>query len=167
VDEIGKNISGAGIDPNVVGRSCILPPGAKGKFKPTRILIRDLTPESQGIAMGLGVADVILEQLAQKVDMRKTAINALTGCAPEHLRLPLTLPNDRQALMALLMTIRPFTVKDLKIVHIKNSLELEQIVFSEAYLEQLYPNPAVDIVGEIKSFQFDESGFFLSPLHSN
>ena len=164
VDEIGKNISGAGMDPNVVGRSAVLPPGAKSNFLPTRIFIRDITDASRGMAMGMGVADFILEQLIEKADLKATAINALTACSPEHVRIPLTLPDDSQAFAAALMVLRPHTPQDLKIVHVKNTVDLQYIAFSSAFLDDLKSSPAVEIVREPEKATFNGQGMFNSPL---
>ena len=165
VDEIGKNISGAGLDPNVVGRSALLPPGAKSNFLPTRIFIRDVTDASRGMVMGMGVADFILDRLLKKADLKATAINALTACCPEHVRIPLSLPNDAQAFAAALMVLRPHTPEDLRIVHIKNTLDIRHIAFSQAYLEEIHGNRALKILGEPEEATFDEQGMFNSPLH--
>ena len=134
VDEMGKDISGAGLDPNVIGRS--LGPWQVKRERPriTRIFVRDLTAASEGNACGLGFIDVATARLIEKVDLEVTAVNALTACFPEDMRLPLTLPNDRDAIAAVLGTLRPFTPDDLRLVHIASTLALERLVVSEGCL---------------------------------
>ena len=114
----------------------------------------------------MGVADFILEQLIEKADIKATAINALTAGGPEHVRIPLTLPDDAQAFAAALMVLRPHTPHDLKVVHIKNTIDLQYIGFSEAYLGEIKRNNTLDIIGEMVKTTFDDRGMFNSPLRS-
>ena len=164
VDEMGKDISGAGLDPNVIGRS--LGPWQVKRDRPriTRIFVRDLTPASEGNACGLGFIDVTTPQLIEKVDLEVTAVNAITACFPEDMRLPLTLPTDRDAIGAMLDTLRPFTAKDLRLVHVRSTLALERLVVSEGCLPALEDRPDVVIEEEPLFLGFDEAGRLVSPL---
>jgi len=158
IDEIGKDISGNGMDPNVTGR--VSSPFVQKPSGPnvTRILVRDLTEASEGNAIGIGDADFTTRQLVEKIDSYKTAINCVTSCGPESGRIPLTYPTDREAIAAALMTIRPYTPEDLKIVHIKNTLELGKIVVSRGCLADLEGRPDVSIDRKNIQFEFDSSG---------
>ncbi|MGD0982634.1 MAG: DUF362 domain-containing protein [Acidimicrobiales bacterium] len=164
IDEMGKDISGAGLDPNVIGRS--LGPWQVKRDRPriTRIFVRDLTPASEGNACGLGFIDVTTPQLIEKVDLEVTAVNAITACFPEDMRLPLTLPTDRDAIGAMLDTLRPFTAEDLRLVHIKSTLEVEHLVVSEGCLPALQGRSDVIIEEEPRFFGFDEDARLVSPL---
>jgi hypothetical protein len=164
IDEMGKDISGAGLDPNVIGRS--LGPWQVKRDRPriTRIFVRDLTSASEGNACGLGFIDVTTPQLIEKVDLEVTAVNAITACFPEDMRLPLTLPTDRDAIGAMLDTLRPFTAKDLRLVHIKSTLAVERLVVSEGCLPALEDRPDVVIGEEPLFLGFDEAGRLISPL---
>jgi len=161
IDEMGKDISGAGLDPNVIGRS--LGPWQVKRDRPriTRIFVRDLTPASEGNACGLGFIDVTTPQLIEKVDLE---VNAITACFPEDMRLPLTLPTDRDAIGAMLDTLRPFTAEDLRLVHIKSTLEVEHLVVSEGCLPALQGRSDVIIEEEPRFFGFDEDARLVSPL---
>jgi len=164
VDEMGKEISGEGIDPNVVGRD-VCAYGAKRPLpKITRIFVRDLTEASEGSAVGIGQADFTTQRLVDKIDFQVTAINCLTACCPEGGNVPLTYPNDREAVAAALMTLRPCTVEDMCIVHIKNTLELKVLLVSQGCLADLEGKPDLDIGHDDLDLEFDQSGNLISPL---
>ena len=164
VDEMGKDISGAGLDPNVIGRA--LGPWQVKRDRPriTRIFVRDLTPASEGNACGLGFVDVTTPRLIEKVDLEVTAVNAITACFPEDMRLPLTVPTDRDAIGAMLDTLRPFTAEDLRLVHIRNTLEVERLVVSEGCLAALADIPGLIVGEESLVLGFDEEARLVSPL---
>ena len=164
VDEMGKDVSGAGLDPNVIGRA--LGPWQVKRDRPriTRIFVRDLTPASEGNACGLGFIDVTTPRLIEKVDLEVTAVNAITACFPEDMRLPLTVPTDRDAIGAMLDTLRPFTLEDLRLVHIRNTLEVERLVVSEGCLPAFEDKHDL-VVGEDPLFLgFDDRARLVSPL---
>ncbi|NIS72510.1 MAG: hypothetical protein GTO12_27320, partial [Proteobacteria bacterium] len=99
IDEMGKDISGSGIDSKVIGR-IHMPLLAEEPKTPRvkRIIVRDLTKDSEGNAVGIGMADFVLKRLVEKVDREATYVNAITGGDPEHAKIPLTLENDREAI---------------------------------------------------------------------
>lgn len=166
VDEMGKNISGQGVDPNVVGRECVAYGVPRKKPRISRIFIRDLTEASNGAALGIATADFTLKRLVDKIDFDVTAVNCLTACCPEAGRVPLTFATDREAITAALMSIRPYELNDLGIVHIKNTLELDRVVVSESYESRLRVNPAFKIESTNRSLQFDGKGILRSPFQS-
>jgi hypothetical protein len=164
IDEMGKDISGAGLDPNVIGRS--LGPWQVKRDRPrvTRIFVRELTAASEGNACGLGFLDVTTPRLIERVDLEVTAVNAITACFPEDVRLPLTVPTERDAIGAMLATLRPFTPHDLRLVHMKSTLALERLVVSEGCLTALRDRSDVVIDDEPRSLGFDEDARLVSPL---
>ena len=85
-------------------------------------------------------------------------MNCVTSCGPEGGRIPLTYTTDREAIAAALMTIRPYTLDDLKIVRIKNTLELGKVVVSQGYLSDMEGRPDVSIDPDPIRFKFDSSG---------
>ena len=93
-----------------------------------------------------------------------TAVNAITACFPEDMRLPLTLPNDRDAIAAMLGTLRPFTPDDLRLVHIASTLALERLVVSEGCLRALKDRPDVVVDPRRLALGFDEDARLVSPL---
>jgi hypothetical protein len=164
IDEMGKDISGEGIDPNVVGRDCCAYGAKRPLPRITRIFVRDLTEGTEGSAVGLGQADFTTKRLVDKIDYQVTAINCLVACCPEGGLIPLTYPNDREAIAAALMTIRPHTVDDLRLVHIKNTLELVRVLVSEGCLREMEGRSEIEIEPEPQPLAFDEAGNLVSPF---
>jgi len=164
IDEMGKEISGEGIDPNVVGRDCLVY-GAKREWpKITRIFVRDLTEATEGSAVGIGQADFTTQRLVDKIDFPATAINCLTACAPEGAFLPMTFETDREALAVAMMTLRPCTLEDVRIVHMRNTLDPKRLLVSEGCLSFLEDRKDVRISGEDLSLEFDGAGNIVSCL---
>jgi len=164
VDEMGKDISGEGIDPNVVGRDVCACGVRRPRPKITRIFVRDLTEGSEGSGLGIGQADFTTQRLVDKIDFGVTAINCLTCCCPESGRIPLTYPSDRQALAAALKTLRPYTLEDVRIVHIKNTMELTKLLVSRGCLTALEGKANLEIGHKDLHFQFDQAGNLISSL---
>jgi hypothetical protein len=159
VDEMGKDISGAGLDPNVIGGKGTC---AWSDDRPvpdiTRIFVRDLTDATRGNAMGLGRLDVATQKLVDKIDMQTTAVNAITACCPEDCKVPLTVATEKEAVAAALMTLRAYTPEDLKVVHIKNTRDLASMRVSKGCLPELETRADVRIVSEGSPMAFDETG---------
>ena len=159
VDEMGKDISGAGMDPNVVGGKgiCIW---SDDRPLPdiTRIFVRDLTAASNGNAMGLGMVHVVTPKLADKIDMQATATNAVTACCPEDCKIPLTLATEKEAVAAALLTVRPYTMEDLRVVHIKNTRDITRMLVSRGCLPDLEKQPGISIISDASTMTFDKTG---------
>ncbi len=164
IDEMGKEISGEGIDPNVVGRDVCAYGAERPWPKITRIFVRDLTEASEGSALGIGQADFTTRRLVDKIDFEVTAINCLTACCPEAGKLPLAYPSDREAIAAALVTLRPYSLDDLRLVHIKNTLELDDLMVSEGCLSDLQGKSDVTTEKKDLRLEFDGSGSLLSPF---
>jgi hypothetical protein len=164
IDEMGKDVSGAGMDPNVTGRSvgCWIEPRLSPRI--TRIVVRSLTAASEGNACGLGCVDFAPRRLLEQVDLAASATNALASCAPEDGKLPLTFASDREALGAALATLRPFTRDDLRLVHIRNTLSMERIEVSPGCLGQLETGADLVVAPEPEPLAFDREGALLSSL---
>lgn len=163
VEEMGKDISGMGIDPNVVGRDVAAYGAVRESPKIARIHVRRLSEHTAGSAVGIGQADFTLRGLVNEIDQQATIINCLTACTPEAGMIPPTFDTDLDAVAAALMTIRPYTLEDLGIVYIKNTLELEELYASAAYHDALAVDPKVKITAEPWALKFDQ-GMLLSPF---
>ncbi|HIJ40976.1 MAG TPA: DUF362 domain-containing protein, partial [Deltaproteobacteria bacterium] len=162
IDEMGKDISGEGIDPNVVGRD-VLAYGVKRPWpKITRIFVRDLTEGSEGSAIGISQADFTTQRLVDKIDFQATMVNCLTACGPESGMVPLTFPNDREAIAVALKTLRPCSVKELRLVHIKNTMELTTMMVSVGCLASLDKDQIGSVGEEDLELEFDSSGDLIS-----
>ncbi|MDX2501010.1 MAG: DUF362 domain-containing protein [Deltaproteobacteria bacterium] len=157
VDEMGKNISGVGIDPNITGRNRDL----LGVFDhPTRIkrlFVRDLTDQSKGNAIGIGLADITTKRLVDKIDYDVTYKNCITGISLEKGAVPIYFENDRQAIDVALDTIGAVSARMSKIVRIKNTLRLDIVAVSEAYTEALNGKKDVEILKGPESMEFDHN----------
>jgi hypothetical protein len=165
IDQMGKDISGAGIDPIVTGRYLCAHMTPKPGPKVSRIFVRDLTDASEGCALGIGQADVTTRRLVDKIDFEATAINCLTSCGPEDAKIPLAFKSDREALAAVLMTLRPYSMEDLRIVHIKNTLELGNLIVSQGCAAQLEMNSNLHFESGACELKFDKSGNLISLLN--
>jgi len=164
VDEMGKDISGEGLDPNVVGRDCCSYGARRERPRITRIFVRDLTEATEGSALGIGLADFALRQLVDKIDYRATYVNCLTSCCPESARIPMTFDTDREALAAALLSIRPYQLNDLGLVYIQNTLDLNRLMVSQAYRTQIEADGAVEIQSDRQQLAFDSAGMLISPF---
>ena len=154
VDELGKNISGDGMDPNITGR--FPTPFATGGITTKRLAVLDVSDESHGNAFGCGLADVTTKRLFNKMDPESTYINSVTGV----IAIPMVLDNDR---LAIQMAINSANHRDReypRVVRIHNTMELRRIWVSEALLPEALANPQVTVVGELHEMSFDEKGDF-------
>jgi hypothetical protein len=164
VDEMGKDISGAGLDPNVIGRTIGAWSVPRTRPRIARIFVRALTPASHGNACGLGFVDVATARLIEAIDLEATAVNAVTSCMPEDVRLPLTLATERDAVAVALATIRPHGVDDLRIVQITNTSEVTRLLVSQGSLAALEEREHIEIGTHSLRLEFDAGGNLLSPL---
>ena len=122
VDHLGKNISGTGFDTKVIGRGVALEPGEAPQVKV--VYVRDLTAESEGNAIGIGMADLMHERCFRKIDLQKTYINAQAALNLPMAFLPMYLPSDLDALQFALGMIGNSKGKGHRVVWIKNTLLL-------------------------------------------
>jgi hypothetical protein len=158
VDEIGKNISGAGMDPNVTGRLYFIGSPPLKEPKITRIFVRDLTPETVGNAIGIGFADYTTTRLVKKIDPVPTRINSITGMGPECGRIPIAYDQDRDALQAAFDNSGVLDPKDLRLVWIKNTLEMEYLWAAETMLQEVKSNPNLEVVSGPQEIPFGDGG---------
>ena len=154
-DEMGKNISGPGMDPNVTGRRYFRgsPPLTEPEIM--RIFVRDLTPEAEGNAIGIGLADFTTARLVRKIDFKPTTMNCITGGAPEYGQIPLSYEHDRDALQAAFDTTGVIDPMDLRLVWIKNTLKLETMWASEAMLPEVQANSGLEVISALQEIPFD------------
>ena len=159
IDEIGKEISGSGMDTNVVGR--------KRAFKTTPpenqpnmrfIFIRGLSEHTHGNAAGLGVADFTTTRLVKAMNYKATVINCLTAGYPDGANLPVHLDSDREVLDAVLSILGTRPAEKTRIMHIKNTMLLETVEASEACLEELPKMTRFKVVAGPEALTFNASG---------
>jgi hypothetical protein len=159
VDEIGKNISGTGMDLKVVNR------GAHGQYNPwpdtprvERIFVRSLTEHSGGNAVGIGLADVVHDNMLPRVDARVSGLNARTSGSLATVRIPMHFPSDRECIDLLTVTVGKLNPADVTIAWIHNTLELGALALSENLRGEIEANPALEIAGPAFPIEFDEAG---------
>jgi len=162
LDEMGKNISGAGMDTNVIGRRAFIWSSKPRKPKIMRIFVRDITEESHGNATGIGMADYITKRLFDKIDYSSTAVNCLTGMGPENGRIPIFFERDRDALAAAHDNSGVLHPQDLRILWAKSTLELENLYASQALLKEARSNRRLEILSDPFEFPFDQNGNLIS-----
>lgn len=160
IDEIGKEISGAGFDTRVVGR--IRLPGTPEPTKPSikRIILSDITKLSEGNACGFGLADIITQRLAKKMDQASTDTNTIVSMALEMGKTPLVMPNDKEALSLAMRCIGFVPMEQIKIIRIKNTLCLSEVDLSEAYIPLIKDHSNIEIIRQARDMVFDANGYF-------
>lgn len=165
VDEIGKNISGSGMDTNVIGRPSNPHEPFPADPKILWIVALDLTEESGGNATGIGNADFTTRRLADKIDWKPTAINCLTACAPNGAKLPLVFDSDREAVENALGCIGLTRPSQARVIRIKNTLLLGEIECSEAFGPEIAKRPDLAVLGDARPLGFDAAGRILPLEH--
>lgn len=159
IDEMGKNISGTGMDPNIIERYTTPTIANTNKFQ--RIVVRDLTPESHGNFNGAGLADICTRRLFNKMNFAATYPNQLTSRVVASGRIPMVMENDRMAIQAAIKTCCGVDYANLRIVRIKNTMELAEIMISPALLPEAVNHPQVEIIDRLQDIAFDAAGNLL------
>lgn len=158
IQEIGKDISGSGMDPNVTGRAFDLMEDDFSKnMTATRLAILNLSEKSDGNAIGLGNADIITEQIFQKLDYQKTLTNALTSLSLRKAFIPIRLKDEEMAIAAAFTTTGIKDLNQLRAVIIKNTLNLSEFWASASLLPELQQIPDVRIIEKVQ-LNFDQNG---------
>ncbi|MDR0884905.1 MAG: nickel-dependent lactate racemase [Clostridiales Family XIII bacterium] len=162
VGELGKNISGAGMDTKVIGRIKIIGQKEPDYPKITNIAVLGLTEASHGNATGIGLADYTTESVYRQIDLKATTINGLTSMSPDQIKLPVILDTDKEAIEWAYRTLGPAKEGHVSIAYILNTMSLEELVVSENMLDTL--KGEIEIIGEAKEFAFTEDDTLISPL---
>jgi hypothetical protein len=158
VEEMGKNISGAGMDTNVIGRPSNPHEPFPADPKILWIVALDLTDESYGNAVGIGNADFTTRRLVDKIDMKPTLINAITACAPNGAKIPPTYDADREAVETALGCIGLTPPERARVVRIRSTLALDEIEVSEAYLPDVAKRGDLTQLTDPAPLPFDAAG---------
>lgn len=171
VDEMGKEISGTGMDTNVIGReihgySTLLSehghaPANDHSVLIHRILVCSLTEKTNGNGTGLGLADFATKRLVEALDLKSTYVNALTSLGLTTPKIPIYFDNDREAVEQSLATLASRHPERLRVVRIANTLRLEKMLASESCVEALRGRPGVTLGGAAEEMRFDGEGNLL------
>jgi hypothetical protein len=164
VDEIGKELSGTGMDTKVVNRSVV------GHYNPWpdtavihRVFVRGLSPNSYGNGHGIGMADMTTDRLVDAIDMQVMAVNLLTSGSLGAGHIPLHYATDRECLERLSLTVGRMDPMDVTFGWIRNSLEVTRLALSENLRREIAENPLLKVEGETE-FRYGSDGNLLSPF---
>ncbi len=157
IDEMGKEISGVGFDPNVTGKNRDLIGTFPHPTKVKRLFVRDLTDYTNGNASGIGLADVTTKRLVDKIDYKATYMNCITAISIEKASIPVFFETDQEAVKVALGAIGLTPFEKSKIVHIRNTLLLDEVEVSETY-EELGQRSDLEILEGPFPVVFDQQG---------
>ena len=154
-DQMGKDISGAGLDTNVTGRNYVM--GETARAEPTirRIYTRQLTPGSHGNAAGVGQADVIHADLYRAMDIEETVVNLLTSGTLENARIPITAETDRAAIAACISTAGVRTPETIRMIRATDTMQLHRLYASPALCAAATERADLRVVREPTPMRFD------------
>ncbi|MGI6081272.1 MAG: lactate racemase domain-containing protein [Limnochordia bacterium] len=164
VDKMGKDISGSGMDTNVIGRLGIAGEADFESPRISRVVVLDLSAASHGNATGVGLADVITERLRAKIDEKTTYINTVTSTFLERARLPVSMPTDREAIEVGLRCAWQPDTEAARIIRVSSTLELDQMFVSIAVWEELRQRPDIETLSRPTPWQFSAAGELSMPF---
>lgn len=156
VDEIGKNYSGCGMDPNITGRFDT--PYANGGINAQRVAVLRLSRETHGNGIGIGVSDVIPRAVFENLDLDVMYLNAMTTTVFTSSKIPMIVENEKEAIQLCIKTCVGIDTNHIRVVRIKNTLQLDQIMVSEAYYNAIQSDPRFTIISEPFDMSFDGNG---------
>src|SRR5579871_4506959 len=159
IDKIGKNISGTGMDTNVIGRKYNDHAATdRDSVRCKRIFVRGLTEETHGNATGIGIAEFTNRRTANAIDHKITAINCITGNHPTAAMIPIVCETDREAITSALHTCGLVEPPQSKVVQIPDTLHLAEVLVSEAFLPQLAERMDLERLSDPADMSFDTHG---------
>ena len=156
VDQIGKNFSGDGMDPNITGTFCSN--SASGGIKAQRVVVLDLSPETHGNGIGLGYSSATTKRVFDQLDLPSMYPNAITCTVLGGVRIPIVMESDKEAIQVCIKSCHELDKTRPRVVRIPNSLHIEHIMLSEAYWEEAQANPNLTIESEPEYLPFDGDG---------
>ena len=167
VDRIGKELSGTGMDTNVIGRGILgysagLSSDDARSPRIFRIFVRDLSEHTNGNGIGIGLADFTTNRLVRSLDMHATYINALTSLGLPTVNIPIHFETDRETLQHTLASLATQHPEKLRVVRISDTLNVERLLVSESCLDEMRADPGVTTVSAPQPIQFDAGGNLLS-----
>lgn len=164
VDEIGKNYSGTGVDPNITGTFST--PYATGGIDVQRTCFLNLSEASHGNALGCGLASAITKKIFDAMDVEKMYPNCITSTVLASARIPCVVASDKEAMQICIRTCNKIDQGHVRMVRIPNSLHIDSIMLSEAYYEEVKAGkyPGVTALDEPAELEFDKEGNVLTPV---
>ena len=152
IDEMGKNISGCGFDPNIVSPEVL---------DYQKLFVRGLSKDTHNNACGIGNVDITTRRMLNDIDWDSTWTNIATSTELYSGRIPMYVNNDREALLVAIRTCNNIDFNKAKIVRIKSTLNMSEIKVSPAYWECIKDYDDIERIGEFKEMQFDDEGYLI------
>ena len=164
VDETGKNYSGTGVDPNITGTFST--EFAHGGVKVQRTCFLDLSEESHGNSLGVGLANAITKRFFDKIDLEMMYPNCITSTVLTSARIPCIVYSDKEAIQLCVRTCNGIDQKNVRIIRIPNSLHIGSIMLSEAYYADVLAGkyPGLEALSQPEYMEFDAEGTLLTPI---
>jgi hypothetical protein len=162
IDEMGKNISGSGMDPNVLGRRAQLERGGR-RQEALAIYVRGLTPETHGNAIGVGMADVVSARLVNEIDKLSSFTNALSARSSSSVRIPMHFDNDTECMNAALR-LAGVDAAEARVVRVRNTLALDHFIASSVYAQEIAERDDLNVLRSSVDWRFTDGGDF-DPAH--
>ncbi|WP_144552192.1 lactate racemase domain-containing protein [Peribacillus simplex] len=153
VNELGKDISGDGMDPNITGNFAT--PYATGGPDVKRTVVLGLTEKTHGNANGIGMADMTTKAVMNEIEWEKGYANALTSTVTDVVKLPMFLDTQELAVKAAIKTCNAFDLNKVRVVRIKNTLEIGEIWISESMKEEALKNKNIELLSEPEELALD------------
>jgi len=158
VDSLGKNYSGTGMDTNVIGRFRILGVDEPGTPAIKYIVVGDVSEESHGNALGVGLADLTTTRLAERIERKAMNANVVTSTFVERAKVPMVLASDEEALRTAIRCNWGVPPEETRFARIQNTLHLEYLYVSESMVDEAIANAETEVVGDPEDLRFDPEG---------
>ena len=158
VHEMGKDISGTGMDTNVVGGVVGVEPGECNSPDIKRIIVQDFSEGAEGNAMGIGLADLITRKLYEKIDFKATYTNAITSTILERVKIPVVAETEQEAFEIARNTIWNLPGVEPLVAIIRNTLKLDELFVSKPVWKEIKALETTEAIGDWQSLSFDEYG---------
>lgn len=164
VDEIGKNYSGTGVDPNITGTFST--PYATGGVKVQRTCFLNVSKESHGNTLGVGLSSAITKKIFDEMDVEKMYPNCITSTVLASARIPCVVSSDKEAIQICLKTCNKIDINHARVIRIANSLHIGTIMLSEAYYNDVKTGkyPGMEALDEPEYMEFDTDGNLITPV---
>ena len=164
VDEIGKNYSGTGVDPNITGTFST--PYATGGVKVQRTCFLNLSRESHGNALGIGLSSAITRKIFDDMDVEKMYPNCITSTVLASAKIPCVVSGDKEAIQICIKTCNKIDTGKARVIRIANSLHIGTIMLSESYYDDVKAGkyPGVEALDEPEDMEFDAEGNLKNPV---
>lgn len=161
IDEIGKNISGDCLDPNIVGRFSDKQNNDVEAPQVKVIVVLRLTKESLGNANGIGYADITVKELFDKINFSATYVNAFTSGVLDVAKIPIVMDTDKEAIALGIKITNITNTSNARVVRIKNTLNIHEIMVSESIYQEIKDKRDFEVIGSFKKMEFNESGVII------